>query len=222
MNDDLTALANFSGLARLFPLPGLVLFPHGVQPLHIFEERYRQMMADALADDRMIALVMLKPGWEPIYDEQPPIEPVACLGEIIVDQQLPDGRYNLLLKGVSRIRIGEEVPTDRLYRTARVDLIADGFVPPIHAAQKIRAELRSLVMPRFIGNETSHEQVEALFDGEMSLGMLLDVLGFALPMPLVHKQAMLEQTDVLARARMLLEAIAPKSERRFPPNFSSN
>ena len=71
------ALAAFGGVARLFPLPNLVLFPHVVQGLHIFEPRYRQLMADALAADRLIALVLLKPGWEKDYDGRPAIEAVA-------------------------------------------------------------------------------------------------------------------------------------------------
>ncbi|VTR96670.1 peptidase s16 lon domain-containing protein : Peptidase S16 lon domain protein OS=Pirellula staleyi (strain ATCC 27377 / DSM 6068 / ICPB 4128) GN=Psta_2708 PE=4 SV=1: LON [Tuwongella immobilis] len=198
------------------------MFPHGVQPLHIFEPRYRQLMADCLTDDRLIALVLLKPGWEPTYDDRPPIEAIACLGEVIVDQKLPDGRYNLLLRGISRIRILEEITTDRLYRTARVDLIADGIMPEPTHGQKMRSKLRETVMPRFQGNEASREQLEAMFDGEMALGTLLDILAFALPIPLLMKQALLEQTDVLLRGRMLLDILTPKSDRPFPPTFSPN
>src|SRR4051812_1530562 len=102
MNDDQHAPANFSGPARLLPLPNLVLFPHVVQPLHVFEPRYRQMTADALAGDRLIALVLLRPGWEAEYEDRPPVHPVACLGRIVADQQLPDGRYNLLVRGLAR------------------------------------------------------------------------------------------------------------------------
>src|SRR5574339_310094 len=88
---------DFEGTARLFPLPNLVLFPHVVQPLHVFEPRYRQMTVDALAGDRLIALVLLKPGWEAEYEGRPGIYPVACLGRLVADQKLPDGRYNLHL-----------------------------------------------------------------------------------------------------------------------------
>ena len=63
MSADHPPLSDFAGTARLFPLPNLVLFPHVMQPLHIFEPRYRQMTADALAGDRLIAVVLLKPGW---------------------------------------------------------------------------------------------------------------------------------------------------------------
>src|SRR5438132_9947498 len=73
MNDDQASLTGFNGLARLFPLPNLVLFPHVVQGLHIFEPRYRQLMTDALAADKLISVVLLKPGWEDDYEEKPPI-----------------------------------------------------------------------------------------------------------------------------------------------------
>src|SRR5437763_12710939 len=103
MNEDQQALANFPGTARLFPLPNLVLFPHVVQPLHVFEPRYRRMTARALAGDRLIALVLLQPGWEDDYDNRPAVHRVACLGRVIGDQKLDDGRYNLLLRGLSRV-----------------------------------------------------------------------------------------------------------------------
>src|SRR5436190_14980354 len=96
---DASPLADVSGTARLFPLPNLVFFPQVVQPLHIFEPRYRQMTADALEGDRLIALVLPKPGYEADQSESPPVHPVACLGKIIADQKLEDGRYNLLLRG---------------------------------------------------------------------------------------------------------------------------
>src|SRR3954470_16208806 len=105
-----------SDLLPLFPLPNVVLFPNVFLPLHVFEPRYRQMTADALAGDRLIGMVLLRPGWEPQYEGNPPVHPVACLGRIVADQRLDDGRYNLLLKGVSRARIVEEIPTSKIYR----------------------------------------------------------------------------------------------------------
>src|SRR5438094_2455530 len=105
MNDDTYALDQFDGTARLFPLPNLVLFPHVIQPLHIFEPRYRQMTADALDGDGLIALAILQPDWEKDYEGKPAIYPVACLGKIVADQRLEDGRYNLLLRGLRRARV---------------------------------------------------------------------------------------------------------------------
>src|SRR5436190_11699685 len=109
MSDTSSPLAQFNGTARLFPLPKMVFFPNVMQPLHIFEPRYRQMTADALGGDRLIAMASPRPGWESDYGGCPALHAVACLGVIIAEQKLDDGRYNLLLRGVSRVRIDDEI-----------------------------------------------------------------------------------------------------------------
>src|SRR5687767_8134627 len=103
----------------LFPLPNVVLFPRAVVPLHIFEDRYKQMTADALAGDKRIAMALLKPGWEKYYYGRPAIEPVVCVGQILSWEQLDDGKYNFLLQGSLRARVvSEERSAD--YRVARL------------------------------------------------------------------------------------------------------
>src|SRR6266446_3214585 len=125
MQEDSSIPVSFDGVTRLFPLPNIVLFPYVTLPLHIFEPRYRQMTADALAGDRLIAMVLLKPGFEAEYEQRPPLHTVACLGRILADQQTDDGRYNILLRGLKRVRILSEMPPDELYREARVELLED-------------------------------------------------------------------------------------------------
>ena len=93
----------------LFPLPDVVLLPGTLLPLHIFEPRYRAMVADALEGDRRIGMAMLKPGWE-LSDDPPPILPVGGAGRIVESEQFPDGRYNIVLEGEFRYRIVEETP----------------------------------------------------------------------------------------------------------------
>ena len=97
-----------SDLLPLFPLPNVVLFPNVFLPLHIFEARYRDMVADAVASDRMIGMVLLRPGWESDYDGRPPVFPVGCSGVVTHVERLPDGRYNLVLRGLERFQILEE------------------------------------------------------------------------------------------------------------------
>src|SRR5215213_7213388 len=104
----------------LFPLPTVVLFPNVFLPLHIFEPRYREMVADALAGDRVIGMVLLRPGWETNYEGQPPVYPIGCSGVITHSERLADGRYNIVLRGVERFRIVEE-DHGRSYRRAIVD-----------------------------------------------------------------------------------------------------
>ena len=100
----------------LFPLPNVVFLPHTLLPLHIFEPRYREMLADCLAGDRRLAVVLLRPGWEAEYYGRPAVYSVAGAGEIVASERLPDGRSNILLKGLGRIRIDSEVPSPKPYR----------------------------------------------------------------------------------------------------------
>src|SRR5205814_2607953 len=98
MASEARELDDFKGVARLFPLPNLVLFPTMLQGLHIFEPRYRQMTADALEDDRLLAPVLLQAGWEAHYQGNPAIHPIACLAKTVSEQKLDDGRYNLQVR----------------------------------------------------------------------------------------------------------------------------
>src|SRR5437588_1726053 len=96
MADPLHSLGDLSSVP-LFPLPNVVLFPRAVLPLHIFEERYKAMMAGTLGGDRQIAMALLKSGWEKNYHGKAALEPVVCVGRILTHERLPDGRYNFLL-----------------------------------------------------------------------------------------------------------------------------
>lgn len=231
MIDDSGSLASFSGKARLFPLPNLVLFPSVMQPLHIFEPRYRQMMTDALEDDRLLALAMLKPGWEEDYHKKPPIYPVVCLGQIYKEERLPDGRFNLLLHGLKRAQILEELPSQKLYRIARVQLLND--VAPTSADRELllRTQLGEQMETWFIKQNQSVDQLETLLKSSLALGALCDIFSFALPLPIEVKQGLLEEVNVESRARRLQEFLEPNVEkgpenltkpRTFPPDFSNN
>ena len=89
-----------SDLLPIFPLPNVVLFPNVFLPLHIFEPRYREMVADALKSDRMIGMALLRPGWQREYEGRPAVYPIGCSGVITHVDQLDDGRYNIVLRGV--------------------------------------------------------------------------------------------------------------------------
>ena len=170
----------FDGHARLFPLPNLVCFPQVVQPLHIFEPRYRAMTADALAGDRRIALVLPKPGWETDYDGRPAVHSIACLGKIVADQKLDDGRYNLLLRGMTRIRIIEEVDHGTPFRIARAELLEDQ--PLTHPGKEAvyRAQLVKLAPNRFPHPGPVREEFRKLLAGPLPIGALTDIVAFAL------------------------------------------
>jgi len=229
MTEDQDALENFSGITRLFPLPNLTFFPGAHQPLHIFEPRYRELLADSLAEDRLISLVLLEDGWDKNYDETPGLHPIACLGRVIADQLLPDGRYNLLLRGIARVRIIEEIPGDKPYRQARVEVLLDESDSDVPTLMALRTEMSDLILPRIL-HEQLRTQLAELFTSEMPLGRVSDIIGFALPIPLEVKQKMLGELRVVPRARLLIDGFrsmlsasgSPSISRRFPPGFSEN
>ena len=221
-------LHEFTGKARLFPLPNLVFFPQVMQPLHIFEPRYRQMTADALAGDRFIALVLPRPDWEKDYAGKPALHDVACLGRIMAEQPLDDGRFNILLRGLARIRIVKEISSRKLYRLARSEILAD--VPLADEAHELRWR-NTLIdkAPGWFPNQSEVvEQFDKLLHSDLSLGTLCDILAFAAPLDAEFKQTLLEEMDVEKRLRALHDflegkkCIEEKSQRKFPPEFSVN
>jgi Lon protease-like protein len=229
MSDDLQALQSFSGIARLFPLPNVVLFPQMVLPLHIFEPRYRQMTSDALAEDQLIAMSLLEPGWESDYEGRPAIHSIVCLGRIVDHQRLPDGRFNLHLRGLSRARIVEEIDSDKLYRTAKVELLRE---QPASAdfEQNVRSQLLQLVPAWCKAHGPAAEVFPKVIQSNLPFGAICDVLGFSLPLPVELKQQLLEELDIGMRAEALLvylktnapPEVLPPPQRLFPPEFSTN
>ncbi len=223
---------DFCGRARVFPLPNLVFFPHALQPLHIFEPRYREMMEDALAGDRLIALAVLAPGWEDDYEGRPPVYPVACLGRVATYRKLDDGRYNLLLQGLGRVGLGEEIQPQRSFRMARAELlpdrydsVGDGQRGELHA--RLSAAMRAAV-ERY---PSAAKPFEPILNASVSLGTLTDLLAFSLDLSMEAKLRLLGELDVDRRAEMLagpLEAALREPKRPvmpegpFPPDFSAN
>jgi len=231
--------SEFSGQVRLFPLPNLVMFPHVLQPLHIFENRYRQMLEEALTTDRLIAMAVLAPGWENDYEGRPPLESTACLGRIVTHQRLEDGRYNLLLAGLRRLRIVRELPPLKSFREATVEIVEDGY-DATSAAERPRLQ-RSLMTQfrRVLPNMPEvYKQLEELLCTDVSLGMLTDLVAYALSIPTCAKAKLLAESNVDRRCEELLRLLAengaaaaareqPKPEAirssdKWPPDFSRN
>jgi Lon protease-like protein len=191
----------------LFPLPNVVLFPRAVLPLHIFEERYKAMTADAISGRRRIAMALLKPGWEKNYYGRAAIEPVVCLGEILAHEQLDDGKYNFLLQGSARARIVRELPeAGKPYRVADLEPLAE-----------IRASDEELAAQRRRLNDLLRADVAAFLPGaEQFLQMLAsplptesvaDLIAFHLLDDLMLKHALLVEPDVRRRVARTIDAL---------------
>ena len=220
-----TPLADFTGRARLFPLPNLVLFPQVMQPLHIFEPRYRQMTADALAGDRFIAIVLPRPDDE---SDKPALHDVACLGRIMAEQKLDDGRFNILLRGLARVRIHREIASDKLYRLAACKLLDEVELADDSQEKHWRRTLIAKAPTWFPSQTDVVEQFGKLLHSDLGLGVLCDILTFALPLDAEFKQALLEELTVETRLQVLHDFLEgqksnqQKSQRKFPPEFSMN
>lgn len=230
MSHNLAVPSSFDGSARLFPLPNVVLFPHVVLPLHIFEPRYRQMTADALATDRLIAMVLLQSSSEMEGEEPPALHSIACLGKIVADQRLEDGRYNILLHGLSRVRIVNEIHHGKLYRSARVELLQDTGRPSPEQASTYRQQLHQFVTTWLQPVGLASGPMTKLLQSDLPLEALVDILAFTLGLKIEFKQELLEELDVGRRARRLLQHLqteapakgSPSAWPKFPPDFSSN
>jgi len=216
---------------RLFPLPNLALYPHVMQPLHIYEDRYRELLEDALEDDGLIAMAMLEPGWEPDYEGTPPVASCACLGKIVAHHRLEDGHSNVLLLGMKRIRLLHELEPFRLFRQAEVELLEDCYSDdPALDPERLRYQLLTTFRQHLPAGCQSPEQIEELLTDYVSLGPLTDLVAYSLQMEMPVKQQLLAECQVEVRAQILLEQMqhlqrgsaASHIAGRFPPPFSLN
>ena len=183
----------------VFPLAGALLFPRGQLPLHIFEPRYRAMVRDALASDRLIAMVQPKTGEEP-----PELFEIGCLGRIGSCDELEDGRFNIVLEGLSRFRIAREAEVDTLYR--QVDADRSGFgeegeeEPALAMLQRAEVEREARRYAEALGYMVEWEQVSRLDDE-----MLVNGIAQIAPLDVGSKQALLEARSLAVRADLLVQ-----------------
>jgi uncharacterized protein len=224
--DTHTDLGDFSGLCRLFPLPNVVLFPHVILPLHIFEPRYRQMTRDALDDDRLVTIVQACPQTEVgAWVEPVPIADVACVGRIVHHECLADGRFNILLLGCKRVRLDREIAGGKLYRFAEATVLEDQ--EPSQPTGPRREQLIGRFLELFQANHPPDPNLSRLLRSDLSLGIVSDIIAHALGLSASDKQALLAETRVDCRVELLLEFLRtlgtePPPARRFPPDFSRN
>ena len=224
---------SFAGRVRLFPLPNLVMFPGVVQPLHVFEQRYVELLEDALATDKLIAMAALEPGWEPDYEGRPKIAPLVCIGRVVSHARTEQGKYNLLLLGCRRARIVGELPPARSFREAEVQLLGDVY-NPTGAARRgaLQQKLVESLRPYVAASPAAQQQFQQLLASDVSLGQVTDIVAHTLELDLPEKLKLLGECNVDRRAEMLLVMIeaminqvkesSSRPGQAFPPEFSEN
>lgn len=188
----------------VFPLPETVLFPTVPLSLHVFEPRYRQMTEDALSGAGLVAIVLLRPGWQQDYYDDPPIHEVATLGRIEHHEPLSEGRYNIVLRGESRVRLlvpaGGERLLGKLYRTRIAEPFPEAKLEPGAAELDLAQQLGALW--RELEQKSGRESLEEpLVDrGRGSFEKLVNAIASHLDVPPETRQALLEEDDLLLRA----------------------
>ena len=190
----------------IFPLPNVVLFPNVFLPLHIFEARYRAMVADALEGDRIIGMVLLQPGYEANYEGRPPVFAVGCAGVITHAEPLGDGRYNIVLRGLERFRIVGEDNT-KAYRLAHIDVL------PEHVSNDHRDELRRHRnrLEALLAAAMERTGSEPRFPPAVADEDLVNALAQYIELDPLERQALLERDGVLARCRALIDLLEMKT-----------
>jgi Lon protease-like protein len=186
----------------IFPLPNVVLFPNVFLPLHIFEPRYRTLVADALRGDRIIGMTLLRPGFEASYEGRPPVYDIGCAGLITHSEPLADGRFNIVLRGMEKFRItGED--HSRAYRLAHIDGMPETLVDSERAEIRQRRQRLEAVLAATIERSVG----EPRFPPAVSDEDLVNALAQYLPLEPLERQALLERDGIAERCRGLIELL---------------
>ena len=180
----------------LFPLPGVALFPDLPLPLHIFEPRYRAMLRDTLAGSKFIGIVQIRPGATPVEGRPSPIFSIGCAGRVEGVAELAGGRSNIVLRGVSRFHIEEELPEGLPYRVARVSPLIEKVLDEEALTESLARVLHE------IGQIDEGMSLLARTD-EAPKALVVNMLAQLLPLGDLERQSLIEAPSIDERARLL-------------------
>lgn len=210
------AARDFAELS-IFPLPNVTLFPGALLPLHVFELRYRDLLKDALAERRILAIARLKPGFEQDYEGRPPVFDVCGVGVVESSTERGDGRYDIALRGLCRARILEELPPIRTYRQVRaLRLLEPAPEPALVAAWQVKlGALWERLAPHL---PEPVRDLRALTRGADDAGAYADRLAAAMVADPDASQELLSEVDpaerlrlLTARVQELVDALSPRT-----------
>jgi Lon protease-like protein len=187
----------------IFPLPNCVLLPGGLLPLHVFEPRYRELTRDCLAGHQLMAVARLRPGYETSYYGRPPVYERCGVGRIICSEELPDGRFALLLRGLARVEIARELPAERAYRRVEARVLSDAQVDQTDAYDHYR-RLVQLCDRLAEVIEKGGPQLRDLVRAFDDPGMCADAIAAALVMDADARQELVEACDPMVRLQRTL------------------
>ena len=195
---------SFRSRAPVFPLPGVVFFPRTVLPLHVFEPRYREMVRDVLKGEKLIAVALLRPGWEADYHRSPAFHEVGTLGRIEDLETLPDGRFNLQLVGLQRVRFGEAIQ-EQPYRLVEIEPLAETPTDeddPLLQSRKLDLLASHGCLTREL---TPPEGASFVLDERIPFETAVNGACANLPVGPTVRQSLLEEDDLFERQRRALD-----------------
>jgi uncharacterized protein len=197
----------------LFPLVDVVLFPHSMIPLYVFEARYRKMVRDVLAGNRLLAISLQLEKENPAEDVAPRVAAVASVGALVLAQELPDGRFNLVVRRRARIGIDHELSSDEPYRLIAAHEIPDD--PPAAAPDLAEADtaLRALVTGLADSIPDGGDLLKHVAAAQDSPAALADVMAASLVGDPRVRQRLLETTDVFQRLEQLANEVVALLDR---------
>lgn len=233
MADETSIRVNFGRPMPLFPLAAVSLMPHAVLPLHIFEPRYRRMVADALDGPGQIAMAIFagpQALWEAEYEGSPPLRPAVCVGQIVQHHQLPDGRYNIALHGVCRARIQTELRDEdelvsAVYRQARLEPVGIEAIDESTLADARGRILNALTETSLADLSDAETVVRHLRDEDVPTSAILELISFSLFNDPELRYALLAEGDVHRRAAVIqrelrsLRALLDSARRQRAQNL---
>ena len=207
-------LEDFSGKMPIFPLPNVVFFPHTFLPLHIFEERYRAMVADAANGEKLICMALLKPGYEDDYEGSPPIHTVGTVGFMPMKKDHADGTSDILLVGIDKVKI-KEITSDTPYRMAEVEILYDvvGESDPEALQEKIFQQFNVLNDDNLLSAATQ------FFNEGLDFEMAVNLVISHLEIEGEEKQKLLDLGDLSLRAKVLLQYLESGLRVDFAADF---
>lgn len=193
---------DFSNPLPLFPLPGCVLLPHATVPLHIFEDRYRQLIRDVLDSHGLVAMALLDTHDQAVDSlGRRPVRSHVCIGYTIRHERLPDGRYNLLLQGICRARIREEIDHEP-YRAALLEPTEPQ--PPMEIDMgDHRQRIEELLGDPLLRELASVSAIHNWLSAEIPTAALIDLAIMTFCGSVETRYAMLAESDTFARAQWL-------------------
>jgi uncharacterized protein len=187
----------------VFPLPNVVFFPHTNLPLHIFEPRYCEMVKETVKNRQMIGMFLLQPGWQDDYYGNPPIFSIGCAGELTFVEDLPEGKFNIILRGLNRVRALEtvqEIP----YRKVRVHILPDKVL----AEEKEVKAIKKSLLKNFTIFARHVQNLDVSVIDNSGLIETVNLIASALPLDLDEKRRLLELDDAYLRAVSIDEHLA--------------